>query len=186
MWQMIRTNASRTWLWTAGLNLLGFKRFSTTTQHLVCFSSFDFFVVYVTVWPFVLLSDDFPDPSRPLPMGNLSTGANMWKAYCADWILNVSHVFSVNVVEGGMILTQCIQLEVGLPVDYKVLSYWWSPATEFSSMNPAKIVFPGPSNLLRKHFYAAQAFLCRGDSQPGRWLVGSFSFVRFVGDFQNC
>ena len=37
--------------------------------------------------------------------------------------------------------------ETQIPRNFRVLSYWWSPATEFSDMRAEKLVFPGPSNL---------------------------------------
>lgn len=33
-----------------------------------------------------------------------------------------------------------------IPRNFRVLSYWWSPATEFSDMRAEKLVFPGPSS----------------------------------------
>eukprot|EP00438_Fugacium_kawagutii_P007822 Skav212601 [mRNA] locus=scaffold2176:36422:82683:- [translate_table: standard] len=36
---------------------------------------------------------------------------------------------------------------VSNPRNFRLLSYWWSPATEFSDMRAEKLVFPGPSNL---------------------------------------
>lgn len=35
---------------------------------------------------------------------------------------------------------------VNNPRNFKVLSYWWSPATEFSDMRAERLVFPGPSS----------------------------------------
>ncbi|CAK9116720.1 unnamed protein product, partial [Durusdinium trenchii] len=35
---------------------------------------------------------------------------------------------------------------VSIPRDFKVIYYWWSPATEFSDMSAQKLVFPGPAS----------------------------------------